>query len=424
MSRIRRLPASAVAAATALALALTACSSKAEDDGGDNGSGGGDGASGELETGAGVTDTTITLGALTDMTGPYATLGASITQVQQMYVEEINGAGGICERELALEVRDHGYDPEKAISAYNELQPNVLAFPQFIGSPYVTAVKDQVDSTDMVPIVAQAWTASLLGSPYIQMVGATYDVETINAIDFLVSEHGLAEGDKIGQIYFEGDYGENALEGAEYAAEQLGMSVVGQMIKPTDEDMTAQVSALAQEGVSAIVISAGPRQAASIAGVAAAAGLNVPIIGNNSAFAPQLLATEAAPALLNNFYIAASTLPIGDEAAKDIADSYLAAYPDATLDNGVLAGYNAIEIITEAARLACDNGKLTREGLTEALRTMSGFPGLGVTHDFSDPANPSTLETVILKPDADAPGGMVVHREAAVSDIAGSFPRE
>ncbi|WP_165987525.1 ABC transporter substrate-binding protein [Streptomyces sp. YIM 98790] len=422
MSSNRRVPAAAVAAATALALALTACSSKAEDE--DEGGSGGSETSGELETGAGVTDSTITLGALTDMTGPYATLGASITQVQQMYVKEVNAAGGVCERDLALEVRDHGYDPEKAISAYNELQPNVLAFPQFIGSPYVTAVKDQVDGTDQVPIVAQAWTASLLGSPYIHMVGATYDVETINAIDFLVSEHGLAEGDKIGQIYFEGDYGENALEGAEYAAEQLGLTVVEQMIKPTDEDMTAQVSALAQEQVSAIVISAGPRQAASIAGVAAAIGLEVPIIGNNSAFAPQLLATEAAPALLNNFYIAASTLPVGDEAAKEVADSYLAEYPDATLDNGVLAGYNAIDVIVQAAQAACDAGKLTREGVSEALAGMTAVQGIGVTHDFSDPANPSTLESVILKPDAEAPGGMVAHREAAVSDLAASFPRE
>ncbi|MCE7081611.1 ABC transporter substrate-binding protein [Streptomyces sp. ST2-7A] len=419
----------AVAAATVLALTLTACSSKAEDDNGGGGGNGGSGDAGDGEsvaTGPGVTDDTIALGALTDMTGPYATLGVSITQAQQLYIKEVNAEGGVCERDLELTTRDHGYDASQAISAYNELEPNVLAYTQFIGSPFVAAVKDQVDSTDHAVIVAQAWTAALLGSEYIHMVGSTYDVETINAIDFLMDEKGLSEGDTIGHVYFEGDYGENALEGARYAADELGLSISEQQIKPTDEDMTAQVGTLAREGVSAIIVSAGPRQAASVAGVAAAVGLDVPIIGNNSAFAPQLLATDAAPALLDNFYIAAPTLPIGseEEGPSTLAEAYLAEYPDATLDNGVVAGWNAARLVADALRIACDNDDLTREGVAAAMQELNDYDNaFGIVHDFSDPANPSSLESFIMTPDAEVPGGLVVEREAFVSDLAESFPR-
>ena len=159
----------------------------------------------------------------------------------------------------ARSVRDHGYDPQKAVSGYTELAPKVLGFAQFIGSPFVAAVKQRIDGQDKVLVLPQAWAAALLGSPYIRVIGSTYDIETINAVDFLIKEKGIKKGDKIGHVYFEGDYGESALAGSKYIAEQAGLTVVEQKIKPTDNDMTAQVAALKQAGVKAIVISAGPR---------------------------------------------------------------------------------------------------------------------------------------------------------------------
>ncbi|NEE53011.1 ABC transporter substrate-binding protein, partial [Streptomyces sp. SID8455] len=139
-----------------------------------------------------------------------------------------------------------------------------------------------------------------------------------------------AEGDKIGHVYFEGDYGENALTGSKHAAKEAGLTVVEQKIKPTDNDMTAQVAALKQAGVKAVVVSAGPRQAASLVGVAAATGFNVPVVGNNSAYAPQLLKTQAGPALLKDYYIASSTLPIGDpgDGPSLLAKQYASQYPN------------------------------------------------------------------------------------------------
>ena len=48
---------------------------------------------------------------------------------------------------------------------------------------------------------------------------------------------GLEEGDAIGDLYFEGDFGEGGLVGVKYAAEKLGLEVVKQKIKASDEDM-------------------------------------------------------------------------------------------------------------------------------------------------------------------------------------------
>lgn len=193
------------AVCAALTLTLVGCSEKAKssDEGTQDKAG--------VKTGQGVTDKVISLGALTDMTGVYASLGKSVTQAQQLWVKQTNAAGGICERKVELTVRDHGYDPQKAIAYYTELAPKVLGFVQFIGSPFVAAVEERIDGQDKGLVLPQAWSANLLGSKYVRVIGATYDVETINLIDYLLAEKRIAKGDKIGHVYFEGDYGENAL---------------------------------------------------------------------------------------------------------------------------------------------------------------------------------------------------------------------
>lgn len=401
-----------------LALTVAGCSSKATEGDSD-----GEGAGG-VKAGKGVTDKAITLGVLTDMTGVYASLGKSVTQAQQLWAEQTNKAGGICGRQIELTVRDHGYDPQKAVAGYTELEPKVLGFAQFIGSPFVAAVMQRVDGQDKGLVLPQAWSANLLGSPYVRVLGATYDIETINGVDYLLAEKRIAKGDKIGHVYFEGDYGENALAGSTYAAEQAGLTVVEQKIKPTDNDMSAQVAALRKAGVKAILISAGPRQAASLVGVAAAGGFDVPVVGNNSAFAPQLLATQAGPALMKDYYVAASTLPIGssEPGPAKLAKEYAAAYPKDGLDNGVVAGYTAATVFGEALKKACAEKDLTREGVDKALLTLSSYKSdFGITHDFSDPAAPSTRQSLIMKPDKTVPGGLKVVRPATVSAAAESF---
>ncbi|MEV0114956.1 ABC transporter substrate-binding protein [Streptomyces sp. NPDC050844] len=415
-SRTRKRATAAVTALAAL-LALAACSSKANDDDGDKKGAGG------VKTGDGISGKTINLGVLTDMTGVYATLGKSVTQAQQLYVKQANADGGICGYKLKLTIRDHGYDPQKAVAAYTELEPDVLGFAQFIGSPFVAAVKQRVDGNKGL-VLPQAWSANLLGSPYVRVVGSTYDLETINAIDFLMKEKGLKKGDKLGHVYFEGDYGENALKGSQYMAKESGLTVVEQKIKPTDNDMTAQVSALKKAGVKGIVISAGPRQAASLVGVAAAGKFDVPIIGNNSAFSPQLLGTQAGPALAKNYYVASPTLPIGADtaAAKKLVADYKAAYPKDALDNGVTAGWTAASVFGEALKKACESKDLTREGVDKALLTIDAYDtGFGVTQNFTDPKSPSSKESVILRPDKSATGGMKVVREPGASEVAEGY---
>ena len=218
-----------------------------------------------VKVGRGIDGDTITLGSLTDLTGVFAALGKDITDAQALYWKD----NKVCDTyTVESTVKDHGYDTQKGIQLYSSIHNDVLAIEQTIGSPINTGLLPQFEADQMVNIPA-AWAQSLTESPEIAVVGATYEVEMINVLDYLLQEGKIKEGDKLGHIYFEGEYGEGGLAGSKYFAEQHGMTVVEQQIQSTDTDMTAPVTKLKSEGVKAIAITVAPTQTASIAGVAA-----------------------------------------------------------------------------------------------------------------------------------------------------------
>ncbi|MCT7355256.1 ABC transporter substrate-binding protein [Streptomyces sp. 15-116A] len=405
----RRTSGTVLAGALALLLAVSGCSSKA-DNGGDKG---GDAADG-VRTGPGVSAKTIKLGALTDLTGPYATLGKSIVQAQQMWADETNAKGGICDRKIEIVVKDHGYDVQKAVTAYADISQDVVAMPQVIGSPVVAALLDDIERDKMLTF-PQAWAASLLGKDAVQVIGTTYDVDMIAAVDFLTRTKGLKKGDKIGHVYFEGDYGANALEGSTWAAKKAGLKVVDQKIQATDTDLSAQVSALRKEGVKAILISAGPAQTASLVGVAASRGLKVPVVSSAPGFAPQLMKTPAAPALAAMLHIVSAAPAVSSDlpGVQQMVKAYQKKYPDSPVDSGVLSGYNAAQLMGADLKKACEEGGLSREDVVKAHRSQKNADtGLGTPQDFSDVDRPASVETYVLKPDAKAVGAVVNAEDA------------
>ena len=145
---------------------------------------------------------------------------------------------------------------------------DVLAISQTIGSPINVALADQLKQDNMVNI-PEAWARSLTDNPQNAVVGATYDVEMVNGLDYLLKQGKIKEGDKLGHIYFEGDYGANGLAGSKYFASKHGMTIDEAQIKSTDTDMTAQVTKFKADGVKAILLTTAPAATASAVGVAA-----------------------------------------------------------------------------------------------------------------------------------------------------------
>ncbi|MDT4959787.1 MAG: hypothetical protein QOD31_3586 [Pseudonocardiales bacterium] len=404
--------------ALVLSLSFTACSTKANKTG--------DTTEGGVKAGPGVTKDKISLGVLTDESGTFAALGTTVTQGNQIAVDEINTAGGICGRKISLIVKDTAYDVQKAVSQYAEIAPNIAGILQIIGSPATTALLPKITSDHMVSATA-TWASSLLSSPDIQISGATYDIEMMNGLSYLLEKGLIHKGDKLGHIAFEGAYGDNGLEGSKYAASKLGFSIVTQRPKATETDMTSAVQALKQAGVKAILLTVGPKQLASAAGVAASIGLDVPILGNNPTFSPLLLATPAGPAIEKNFYLSASSAPLSSDnpAVKKVLGAFKAKYPSAKPNAGVAYGYGVAKIYEQTLKAACTAKDLTRQGIETAFHTLKNVDTQGIIAplDYSKQGEIPARQTLIARANKAnlAIDGLKVEKDLFESDTAKGY---
>ena len=357
--RLSRLLAATVT--LVLAVGLGACG-KSDDD---ESSG-----SGEVKTGPGISADTITVGQLTDLTGVFAPLATAFTQAQELYFSEQEP---VCGRKVKLVAKDTAYDVQKSVSLYRDLEPDVAAITQVVGSPTIAALLPTWEQDSMLAVAA-AWPPAFLDAESVAIVGATYDLEAINGIEWMMENKGLKKGDAIGDLYFEGDFGEGGLIGVKYAAEKLGLKVVEQKIKATDEDMSAAAAKFKREGVKAIWVTTAPTQLASIAGVAKSIGLDVPIGTNGPVFGPQLLDTPVGPTLDKNVTVfnSGAVYAADNPEVKKVAKLYEEKYPKGVPQQGVITGWTEAQITHEALKKACENKDLSREGIVKAFRELSG----------------------------------------------------
>jgi ABC-type branched-subunit amino acid transport system substrate-binding protein len=402
------------AVAAVVVVATAGCSTKAPES---SSGGGGEGGSGaDVQTDVGVEGTTITLGVLTDLTGVFAALGQDITNANTLFWQD----NKVCDTyTVELDVQDTGYVPQTGVQLYSGMEPNLLAMQQTIGSPINTALAPEYES-DQIVNFPSAWARTLTEIPGTGVVGATYDVELSNGYSYLFDQGLLKEGDTVGHIYFEGEYGENGLAGSEAVAEQRGLTIIPAQIKATDQDMSAQITQFAAAGVDAIALTVAPTQTASAAGVAAAQGLNVPIIGSNPVFAPGLLQGPAAQALKDNLYVASPVSAF--DAQPELLQQYQAAYPNVQPSLGVLVGYGMSEIMKQVLDAACENGDLTRAGVVSAFDELQDVDtgGLVVPIEGFETGRSPSLQSFILRP-ADVPGGATVVQEAFEGEFAAAL---
>ncbi|SDE77481.1 ABC transporter substrate-binding protein [Pseudonocardia oroxyli] len=385
------------------ALLLVACGSTA-----DSGSSGSSGGTGGVKTDFGVTDSTITLGVMGDRTGVFKNLGEALIGGNELWVADVNAAGGICGRQLALEIVDHGYKADTAKTLYPQLEPKILGIVQLLGSPVLAALKQNLID-DNVSAAPASWSSEILNNPNIMMIGTTYDVEIIDGLSYLQQQGLIKQGDKIGHIYIDGEYGGNGLRGSKFYAEKHGMTVVESKITSTDNDLANIVTGLKGEGVTAIVLTTTPGQTASAMANNAALGLNVPVLGNNPTFDPALLSSPAAGAL-DKLYVAASSAPFSSKTPKavEVATEYKAKYPNSPKNAGAQAGYVEGLVWQAVLEKACQNGDLSRAGVQTALKSLTsvGTDDLVAPLDYSSPGAPPTRGVYIAKVDQNAEGGL------------------
>jgi ABC-type branched-subunit amino acid transport system substrate-binding protein len=402
----------AVVLTAAVVVVVSGCSTKAQ-----NGSSGSAGSAGTVKTDVGVEGNTINLGVLTDLTGVFAALGKDITNANTLFWQDNKVCGKYT---VKLNVQDTGYVPQKGVQLYSSIKDNVLDMQQTIGSP-INAALAQTYQSDKIVNFPSAWSKTLTQIPGTGVLGATYDVEISNAYDYAFSQNLLHEGDKVGHIYFEGEYGDNGLAGSQAVAKQKNLTIVPAQIKSTDQDMSAQVSQFKAAGVKAIALTVAPTQLASVAAAAQAQGLDVPILGNNPDFAPGLLQGPTAQWLKDHLYVASPVASFDKQ--PDLQSKYQKAYPGGTPSLGVVFGYGMGDVMKTVLESACKNGDLTRAGVLTAFQNLKTVDTSGLIvpiRGFQLGKSPS-LQSYILRPADGVPGGAKVVKDAFQGQFAAAI---
>lgn len=409
---------------TLLALTLSACVSQETSDGG----GEVDPESGACAESPGVSGDAISLGVLTDLSGPVSAGGIPWSKGTQAFFdyanEELDGVNG---RQLDLTVADHGYDAQAALQRYQELEPEVLAMPLSFGSAMNNAVAGEL-TDDCLPLIANNGSITDV-RPNLFYMASTYEDMTLNGIDWY-----LEQGNDAPRValFYQGDvYGEGVRAALQFAAEERGFEIVSeQSYAVGDQSFSGQLSAISEADPDLVVMASTVGATFGFFGEAQVAGAAWDWLGLQPTFAPGVLGLPIADAYVRDFVISTGQpiLDGGGEATQVAQDRLNAIDPTLAEDPSSLLGWQAGFLMYEALVAADEatEGELTRGAVLEALSTLdveSG--GLGPERFTYDPdsATPGVpyTDSSIVRIDPAVPGFLSVVEPFGTSDLVAGF---
>lgn len=222
----------------------------------------------------GVTNTTITVGNVSTLTGPVPGLVAGAKEGMEAFAAYINSTGGICGRQLKVDAGDDNLDPSQNATATQSIAGSVLAF---VGSFSIDDTGGaSVLASDNVPDVGEAV------SPQRANLANNFSPQP-NPLGWNVSPY-LYFGQRFGpDVVSHMAFFSEAAAGQAATIQEQAMQAVGYKfvysetsIQATQTDFSAEVNAMKNDGVKGLVFQAPATITADMAKDMANAGFTIP----------------------------------------------------------------------------------------------------------------------------------------------------
>lgn len=296
----------------------------------------------------------IVLGALADLSGPFALLSPDLIDGQLAYFGMVNERGGIGGRQIRLEIRDTGYDPATHVAAYDELKSEVSAFSVSLGSATTAAILDRLADDDMLAIPL-SWVSHWAEVPNLLSLQASYCTEAINAVGTL-----MEPGETMAIIRFPGEYGADAAAGAHYGAAQLGVDVVSDVQLDSFDAYVEAITDLATLQPDWAYLATSPGALIDLVGFAEQSGYTGNWTGAAPVWNPIVMTTPVAPILEDRFVISAYTAAWGDDVRgmDELIDTTSAAFAARTPSDAFVIGWTQAQAMTQVLQRAADSGEI------------------------------------------------------------------
>lgn len=354
----------------------------------------------------GVTEDTITVGLLADLSGPFAPLVQDIVAAQEVAWDLVNEGGGIAGRQVEMIVEDTAYDPDQHRTKYEAIREQVALLSQSTGSPQTAGVIDLMLEDDMVAIPLtwySGWGDPAFDESTVLELQTNYCFEGMNVVEYMSSQFEAASGapPTWAVVTFPGEYGQDGAFGAKHAIEQLGLELVfdGEgLVTPTPDDPETEIiTGIVSEAPDIVFTTVNPTNLAVIMGGAVQGGFAGQWTGSVPSYDFRLLDSPVAPIIDAGYTQPGYNVTWGTDVPgmAPLFDAMLAARPDLRPSDAFVLGWLEAKIAEEVLRIAAESGDMTRAGIKAAALSIEGFSfeGLAPDQSYSPPDDPNSYAT-------------------------------
>lgn len=343
---------------------------------------------------------TIKVGILGPHTGDYAVYGLAVKNGAQLYIDQVNAAGGINGKQIETIVYDNKGDSTEAITAFTRMvDDGITALIGDVLSGNTIAVVGEANPINMPMITASA-TA----------VGVTYnaDTDTVYSNVFRSCFIDPFQGEKMAQYAAEklsaktaavltmtgDDYSVGLADAFKAKCAEVGITVVAdEGYSKGDVDFKAQLTNILASAPDVIFCPNYYQDDGMIVTQARELGLTATFLGGDGWAG---VSAYASAADLEGSYFCSAYAPGSTDAVKKFEADYTAAYGADTLNMFAATAYDAAQILVAALTKAEASGAATgsdeyKQAVIDAFKT-EGPSVVGITSEtgytFDEHNNP------------------------------------
>ena len=322
---------------------------------------------------------TYTIGFIGPLTGDNANYGIRCSNAARLAIDEINAAGGIDGKQLALIAENSLGTVDGAIAAYEKLvySDNVCAIigPVFTSPALAVAQRCYEDGIVMVSPSATHKDVTAVGD-YVYRTVPSDSLQSEVAAHYFYEVLGYRN---IACLYAMNDYSQGLATGVEEIFTELGGTVSAmETCMVGDKDFRTQLGVIANTDAEAIYIPNYTVEDAQILEQAYQLGMNLPFLSSDGFSDPEIynLAGDFTDGVI---YVG----PAQAEASTLLADfqeAYSAAYNGDMPDSFATNAYDATYILAQAIDRA---GSADRELINQEVKATDDFSGANGIINFA-----------------------------------------
>jgi branched-chain amino acid transport system substrate-binding protein len=370
----------------------------------------------------GVTDDTIRVGMIVDLTGPLAFIGQEISAGAELYFQHVNEQGGVHGRNIELIVEDDGYQPPRTVAAYRKLVDvdGVFCLLGNVGTATTMAIMPMLKDEGIPLMGPMAFSSALYTPPhrYVFTVPLSYPAQSWVMVQRIADSPDAAEA-RLGVVYQDDDFGLDGLEGLREAAAHYGLTIVAEEAHQRGAtDFSTTVLNLKRADPTHVILWTVLRETAAVLQEAHQLGWMPQFFVNNTA-ADNRLVGLAAEALRETNVLFVTNWDPSNPKMSTYLELLRTQAPDKEPAYYHAAGFTEAQVLVEALERA--GRDVDREKLVQAAETFDGWDenayGMPITYG---PGLRGGLDIKVFFKKADVEQGKLVR---ASDDIFFEIPK-